>query len=78
MLQLLINRPVERRRVRTRWGWVVLSLGLMGLAGFFLYPSVESLRESQSVPLSTPREGNNESYLVTHVLLLGMLARPSL
>jgi len=26
----------------------------MGLAGYFLYPSVESFRESQSVALSTP------------------------
>ena len=54
VLQLLINRPVERRRVRTRWGWVVLSLGLMGLAGYFLYPSVESLTESQAVLPSAP------------------------
>ena len=50
MLQSLIDRPVTRRRVRTRWGWLVLSLGLMGLAGYFLYPSVESFTESESAP----------------------------
>ena len=54
MLQLLINRPVERRRVRTRWGWLVVSLCLMGLAGYFLYPSVESFTESESVPAAAP------------------------
>ena len=54
VLQLLINQPVQRRRVRTRWGWLVLSLGLMGLAGYFLYPSVESFTATDLFPAAAP------------------------
>lgn len=47
MLQLFPRKPVE---VRTRWGWLLVSLGLLGLAGFFLYPSVVSLTEHENSP----------------------------
>jgi hypothetical protein len=58
-----VLEEVERRPVQTRWGWLALSLGLMALAGFFLYPSIESLRESgpiqvaklpSKLPMATP------------------------
>jgi hypothetical protein len=56
VLQLFPNAEVQRRRVKTRWGWLVVSLGLMALAGFFLYPSVQSLTvpESTVAPAPTP------------------------
>jgi hypothetical protein len=53
VLRSLIDSRIERR-VRTRWGWLILSLVLMGLAGFILYPSVESLTESEAVPVAAP------------------------
>jgi TonB family protein len=54
VLELSIRQPVERRRVKTRWGWVVVSLGLLALAGFFLYPTVENLTESESTVAPEP------------------------
>jgi TonB family protein len=41
-----VQQEAEGRRVETRWGWLVVSLSLMALSGFFLYPSVESFTES--------------------------------
>ena len=49
VLQLHLNDRIERRRIRTRWGWVVVSLGLMAMAGYFLYPAAQTLTESELV-----------------------------
>lgn len=47
VLQLFPNPALERRR-KTRWGWLVVSMGLLAGAGYFLYPSVENLTELKS------------------------------
>jgi TonB family protein len=52
-----VLEEIERRPVQTRWGWLAVSLGLLALACFVLYPSVESLVESEPAPaqpLPTP------------------------
>jgi hypothetical protein len=48
VLQLFPDSEVERRRGKTRWGWLAVSMGLLALAGYFLYPSVENLTEPES------------------------------
>jgi hypothetical protein len=45
---------VPRRRIKTRWGWLVVSVALMALAVFFLYPTVQSLTESESPVAAAP------------------------
>ena len=45
---------MPRRRIKTRWGWLFVSLALMALAVFFLYPAVQSLTESESPVAAAP------------------------
>jgi len=45
---------VPRRRIKTRWGWLFVSLVLMALAVFFLYPTVQNLTESESAVAAAP------------------------
>jgi TonB family protein len=54
VLQLFPRRSVEEHRVKTRWGWLFVSLGLMAMAGYFLYPSVVSLTERENSPPPAP------------------------
>src|SRR5215467_3351282 len=54
VLQLFPTRSAADYRVKTRWGWLFVSLALMGLAGFFLYPSVVSLTETERAETPAP------------------------
>jgi len=45
---------VPLRRTKTPWGWLFVSLALMELAFFFLYPAVQSLTESVSPVAAAP------------------------
>lgn len=72
MLQLFPEDQVQRRRIGTRWGWLLASLVLVGLASYFLYPAVESLTEREPstaavvkpAPVPAPAPARTEEVIV--------------
>jgi hypothetical protein len=71
VLQLFPEEQVQRRRVRTRWGWLLASLVLVGLASYYLYPAVESLTEREpstaavkASPVPAPAPARTEEVVV--------------
>jgi len=46
----LFPKPEVRQRTTVRWAWLSLSLTLVALAGYFLYPALESFTEREPAP----------------------------
>jgi periplasmic protein TonB len=46
----LFPKPEVRPRTTARWGWMLLSLSSLAVAGYFLYPALENFSEHETAP----------------------------